>query len=65
VWLQNGFWAFSHNPMNYAKKITCPVLLFYGTEDVKASQEEINGIFNKLTGQKNLIIFQEAGMKTF
>ena len=24
--LQNGFWAFGHNPTKYAKKITCPTL---------------------------------------
>jgi len=28
--VQNSFWAFGHNPTEYAKKISCPTLLLYG-----------------------------------
>jgi uncharacterized protein len=29
----NGFWAFGHNPTEYANSITCPTLLLYGAKD--------------------------------
>jgi len=63
--VQNGFWAFSHNPVNYAKKITCPALLFYGAEDVKVSRREIDGIFNNLAGQKKLVVYHKAGHENY
>ncbi len=63
--LQNGFWAFSHNPTEYAKKINCPTLLLYGAKDEKVSRNEINEIFNNLTGVKKLKIYQEAGHENY
>lgn len=58
--LQNGFWAFGHNPTEYAKKINCPTLLLYGAKDEKVSREEIDQIFNNLVGLKKLKIYQDA-----
>jgi len=52
--LQNGFWAFGHNPTEYAKKINCPTLLMYGQQDDKVSRAEIDEIFANLAGQKEL-----------
>lgn len=63
--LQNGFWPFGHNPTDYAKKIICPTLLFYGAKDEKVSRQEINEIFSNLVGQKKLTIFQEAGHENY
>jgi len=63
--LQNGFWAFGHNPTEYAKKINCPTLLLYGAKDEKVSKEEIDEIFNNLGGQKKLKIYQEAGHENY
>lgn len=63
--LQNGFWAFGHNPTEYAKKINCPTLLLYGAKDEKVSREEIGSIFNNLGGQKKLNIYQEAGHENY
>src|SRR5688572_22823263 len=50
--VQNGFWPFSHNPEEYAKAITIPVLLLYGERDNRVSQEEINTIYHNLQGSK-------------
>jgi alpha-beta hydrolase superfamily lysophospholipase len=58
--LQNGFWAFGHNPTEYAKKINRPTLLLYGAKDEKVSREEIDQIFNNLVGLKKLKIYQDA-----
>lgn len=63
--LQNGFWAFGHNPTDYSKKINCPTLLLYGAKDEKVSREEIDQIFNNLGGQKKLKIYQEAGHENY
>lgn len=63
--LQNGFWAFGHNPTEYAKKINCPTLLLYGAKDEKVSREEIDLIFNNLGGRRTLKIYQEAGHENY
>lgn len=63
--LQNGFWAFGHNPTEYAKKINCPTHLLYGAKDEKVSREEIDLIFNNLGGHKTLKIYQEAGHENY
>lgn len=63
--LQNGFWAFGHNPIEYARKINCPTLLLYGAKDEKVSKEEIEQIYNGLGGHKKLKIYQEAGHENY
>lgn len=63
--IQNGFWAFGHNPIEYAKKINCPTLLLYGAMDEKVSREEIDQIFNNLPGVKMLKIYQDAGHENY
>lgn len=64
--VQNKFWAFGHQPIEYAKKITCPVLLLYGAKDEKVSrEEEIDSIFNNLQGKKRLKVYPEAGHENY
>lgn len=63
--LQNGFWAFGHNPIAYAKKIDCPTLLLHGAKDEKVSREEIEQIFQNLGGRKKLKIYPKAGHENY
>ncbi len=63
--IENGFWAFGHNPIDYAKEIECPTLLLYGAKDVKVSRSEIDEIFANLKGEKELIIYPEAGHENY
>ena len=63
--VENGFWAFGHNPTEYAKNITCPALLLYGAQDEKVSKEETDAIFANLNGRKELKIYQEAGHENY
>lgn len=63
--LQNGFFAFGHNPTEYSKKITCPTLLMYGLQDEKVSKAEIDEIFANLAGQKELKIYKNAGHENY
>lgn len=56
----NGFWAFGHNPIDYAKQVTCPALLFYGAKDEKVSRQETDMIFDNLGGYKQNKVYPEA-----
>lgn len=58
--VQNGFWAFSHNPQEFARNVKCPALLLYGAKDEKVSLEETNTIYTNLAGVKQLRIYPEA-----
>lgn len=63
--IQNGFWAFGHNPTEYAKHINCPTLLLYGAQDEKVSRQEIDEIYTNLNGQKSLKIYQNAAHENY
>lgn len=63
--VQNGFWAFGHNPTDYAKKINCPTLLLYGEQDKNVSRQEINEIFKNLNGTKELKTYKLAGHENY
>ena len=62
---QNGFWAFDHEPIEYAKKINCPTLLLYGEKDNRVSWEEINTIYSNLSGEKQLKKYPKAGHENY
>lgn len=63
--VQNGFWAFGHNPTTYAENVDCPALLLYGEKDKKVSREEIDEIFTNLSGRKSLKLYPEAGHENY
>lgn len=63
--IQNGFWAFGHNPANYAKSVHCPTLLLYGEKDLNVSRNEIDEIFEHLNGEKYLTTFPNAGHENY
>lgn len=59
--LVNGFWGFSHNPVDYASYVSCPTLLFHGEKDSKVTKEEISEIFSNLNGKKVLKQYEYVG----
>jgi uncharacterized protein len=63
--VENWFNPFSHNPANYAKKIHCPVLLFYGEKDIKVSAAETDLIYHNLAAPKKLVKFPLAGHENY
>lgn len=63
--LENGFWAFGHNPETYAKKIDCPTLLLYGAKDESVSRSETDEIFRGITGRKKLKIYPDAAHENY
>jgi uncharacterized protein len=56
---QQGYWAFSHNPSEYAGNVKCPTLVLYGEKDDRVSMAEIQEIFNNLGGPKKLIVYPD------
>jgi len=63
--LQNGFWAFGHNPEVYAQNVHCPTLLLYGEQDKRVSRNEIDNIYNNLQGRKALKAYPLAGHENY
>ena len=63
--IENGFWAFGHNPTEYAKAVTCPTLLLYGEQDNRVSRQEIDEIYNNLNGEKELKTYPLAGHEDY
>ena len=61
----NGFNAFDHKPVEYAKRINTPTLLLYGEKDEKVSAKEIQGIFRNLKGYKKLATYPMAGHENY
>jgi alpha-beta hydrolase superfamily lysophospholipase len=56
----HGFWAFNHNPYEYARAIKCPVLLQRGSKDARVTQEETEKIFSNISGPKRMVIYQNS-----
>jgi uncharacterized protein len=63
--VENGFWAFGHNPTEYAKNVKVPTLLFYGEKDKSVSKSEIDAIFENLKGKKILKTFELSGHENY
>jgi uncharacterized protein len=63
--VQNGFWAFGHNPTQYAKQIKCPTLVLYGQQDKSVSKQEIDDIYKNLASKKVLKTYKNAGHENY
>ncbi len=60
--LEQGYWCYNHKTSRYAKKITCPVLLQWGSNDEYVLKAETEKIFNTISSQnKKLEIYEGAG----
>ncbi len=62
---QQGYWAFSHNPSDYAESVKIPTLLMYGDRDNRVSVDETLEIFDNLGGEKMLARYPEEGHHIF
>lgn len=64
--VENGFWAYAHNPIKYSKSVKCPVLLMYGRQDETVSEEDTNLIFSNLSSiLKELKVYPNAAHENF
>jgi alpha-beta hydrolase superfamily lysophospholipase len=65
--LQNGFWAFSHAPAEYAKSVEVPLLLLWGEKDERVLRSEIEMLFGNIPPKtpKRLKIFPQCGHESY
>jgi len=63
--VENGFWGFSHNPVDYARSINCPTLLQYGEKDDRVTRKEIDEIYANIPTPKKLATYPLAGHDNF
>jgi uncharacterized protein len=64
VWwggLQQGIDGFTHDPVEYAKAIRCPVLLMYGSYDQRVTLAETESILNNIPSSKRPVVFPAFG----
>jgi uncharacterized protein len=61
---QVGFNAFSHNPVDYAASVNCPILFLHGTADPRAHVEEARQVFVAVAGVKRFQAFPGLGHET-
>ncbi|MFK7970570.1 MAG: alpha/beta fold hydrolase [Bacteroidia bacterium] len=59
--IENGFWGFSHNPKRYAESVDVPSLLIYGEQDDRVTRHEIDAVYERLAGKKQLVLLPKAG----
>ncbi|MGG9960115.1 alpha/beta hydrolase [Ferruginibacter sp. SUN106] len=57
---EHGFWAFNMKPVEFAKKITCPVLLQWGANDPRVSRKEIDDIYSNIYTEKKLVVYDSS-----
>lgn len=53
--------AFAHNPVDYARSVTCPAVVISGAQDRRVRPDEARAVFDALGGWKRLKIFEDAG----
>jgi alpha-beta hydrolase superfamily lysophospholipase len=58
--VQNGFDAFAHNPVDYARAVTKPTLLLHGAEDVRATPEEARSIVAAMNGSARFVVYNDV-----
>ena len=63
--IQNGYWAFSHNPAEYVKYINTPTLLLWGELDDRVTRSETEAIFENLNGEKRLVMYPKSGHESY
>lgn len=59
--VQQGFNGFTHRPVDYARAVSCPVLLMHGTDDPRVTPVQLESIYENLAGPKELQWFVGAG----
>ena len=53
--------GFQHNPVDYARSCNCAALVMHGAADQNARVEEGQAIFDNLTGEKKIVVFDGVG----
>ena len=62
---QMGFSGFDHQPVEYAKSLTCPALLLHGADDPRATVGEAKRVYDAVPGRKVYVEFPATGHETY
>ena len=63
--LENNYWAFGLKAEAYARHISTPTLLLWGTADRRVTRAETDSIFAHLAGPKQRLYFVGAGHEPY
>ncbi|QHJ07194.1 alpha/beta hydrolase [Hymenobacter busanensis] len=63
--VQNNFWAFGLNGKDYARHVSTPTLLLWGTADPRVTRQETDAIFANLRGPKQRQDFPGSGHEPY
>lgn len=58
--LEQGFWAFRHEPVQYASAMGMPVLLQWGANDPRVSRKETEALYEALPGKKEWVVYDSS-----
>ena len=58
---QFGFNGFKHNPVEYARSVSCPILFMHGSDDPRARIEEARQVFDVVSARKEFKQFPGTG----
>ena len=59
--VEQGFWAFDHNPCEYAKRLSCPVMLQHAAKDNRVDLSETKCIYDNIKNpRKKMVIYDNA-----
>ncbi|HUS14914.1 MAG TPA: alpha/beta fold hydrolase [Chloroflexia bacterium] len=59
--VQHGMNGFTHNPVDYARAVTCPTLLLHGERDPRVTPAQNAAVYAALPEPKRLVTFPGAG----
>jgi alpha-beta hydrolase superfamily lysophospholipase len=63
--MQLGYNGFGHNPVAYARRVKCPVLLMYGSDDRWVRAREIETVYAAFPGDKQFHRFAGVGHESY
>lgn len=63
--VQLGFNTFAHNPADYAKSATGPILMLHGAKDPRVSGPQLRSIYDNLSCEKELHVFDGLGHESY
>jgi pimeloyl-ACP methyl ester carboxylesterase len=63
--LMLGYNGFRHNPVAYARRVRCPVLMLHGRDDRRVSCAQVMGVYDALPGEKQIHFFDNVGHESY
>jgi uncharacterized protein len=62
---QFGFNGFKHNPVEYARSVSCPILFMHGSDDPRARIKDARQVFDVVSARKEFKEFPETGHEEY